>query len=101
MFREMEEVALAPFPHAVHIPMGEIPVRLSELDPEREVLGLRQFHLRVSPDVLAQRPPEHLGRGARPEPAAMRRCQPERRLRNGLTGTLRMASKSLTTVRKT
>ncbi len=36
--REMEEVALAPFPHAVHIPMGEIPVRLSELDPEREVI---------------------------------------------------------------
>jgi rhodanese-related sulfurtransferase len=36
--REMEEVALAPFPDAVHIPMGEIPVRLSELDPEREVV---------------------------------------------------------------
>src|SRR5579863_587108 len=36
--REMEEVALAAFPHAVHIPMGEIPSRLSELDPEREVV---------------------------------------------------------------
>ncbi|HEY2107339.1 MAG TPA: rhodanese-like domain-containing protein [Candidatus Binataceae bacterium] len=36
--REMEEVALAPFPHAVHIPMGEIPTRLAELDPEREVV---------------------------------------------------------------
>ena len=36
--RGMEEVALAPFPHAVHIPMGEIPSRLSELDPKREVV---------------------------------------------------------------
>lgn len=36
--REMEEVALAPFPDAMHIPMGEIPSRLSELEAEREVV---------------------------------------------------------------
>lgn len=36
--REMDEVALAPFPHAAHIPMGEVPLRLSELDPKREIV---------------------------------------------------------------
>jgi rhodanese-related sulfurtransferase len=36
--REPEELALAPFPRAVHIPMGEVPGRLSELDPEQEVV---------------------------------------------------------------
>jgi len=36
--REVEEVALARFPHAVHIPMGEIPSRLSELDRGREII---------------------------------------------------------------
>lgn len=36
--REMEEVALASFPHAVHIPMGEVPSRLSELDSGREIV---------------------------------------------------------------
>ena len=36
--RETEEVAIAPFPCATHIPMGEVPSRRSELDPEREVV---------------------------------------------------------------
>jgi rhodanese-related sulfurtransferase len=36
--REDEEVALAPFPAATHIPMGEVPSRISELDMEREVV---------------------------------------------------------------
>jgi rhodanese-related sulfurtransferase len=36
--REPNEVFVAPFPGATHIPMGEIPSRLSELDPERETV---------------------------------------------------------------
>jgi rhodanese-related sulfurtransferase len=48
--REAEEVALAPFPDAVHIPMGDVPARISELDPEREVVvvchhGVRSAHV--------------------------------------------------------
>ena len=48
--REVEEVALAPFPRATHIPMGEIPSRLAELDPEQEVVvvchhGVRSAHV--------------------------------------------------------
>ncbi|HEX3410004.1 MAG TPA: rhodanese-like domain-containing protein [Candidatus Binataceae bacterium] len=34
--REPEEVAIAPFPDAVHIPMADIPARLTELDPDAE-----------------------------------------------------------------
>src|SRR6202051_4758515 len=34
--RESEEIAIAPFPDATHIPMGDIPSRLTELDPEAE-----------------------------------------------------------------
>jgi rhodanese-related sulfurtransferase len=34
--REGEEVALAPFPGALHLPMGDVPSRLSELDAEAE-----------------------------------------------------------------
>jgi rhodanese-related sulfurtransferase len=34
--REPEEIAIAPFPDATHIPMGDIPSRLTELDPEAE-----------------------------------------------------------------
>jgi rhodanese-related sulfurtransferase len=34
--REPEEVAIASFPGAIHVPMGEIPSRLAELDPEAE-----------------------------------------------------------------
>lgn len=36
--REHEEVAMARFPGATHIAMGEIPSRLAELDPERETV---------------------------------------------------------------
>ncbi|MGO9450618.1 MAG: rhodanese-like domain-containing protein [Candidatus Binataceae bacterium] len=36
--REQEEVAIAPFPNASHIPMGDIPSRLTELDPDRETV---------------------------------------------------------------
>jgi rhodanese-related sulfurtransferase len=34
--REPEEVAIAPFPGALHLPMGEVPSRVSELDPAEE-----------------------------------------------------------------
>lgn len=36
--REPEEVAIAPFAGAVHIPMGELPSRIGEIDPESEVV---------------------------------------------------------------
>ena len=36
--REAEEVALVQLPHSVHIPMGDIPGRLHELDPEAEIV---------------------------------------------------------------
>jgi rhodanese-related sulfurtransferase len=36
--REAEEVQCAPFPRAVHIPMGEIPARAGELKRERETV---------------------------------------------------------------
>jgi rhodanese-related sulfurtransferase len=34
--REPEEIRLAAFPGAMHIPMGDIPSRLAELDPDAE-----------------------------------------------------------------
>jgi rhodanese-related sulfurtransferase len=34
--REPEEIAIAPFPDAMHIPMGDIPSRLAELDRDAE-----------------------------------------------------------------
>ncbi|HEY6419028.1 MAG TPA: rhodanese-like domain-containing protein [Candidatus Binataceae bacterium] len=36
--REPEELALAPFPGATHIAMGDVPARLQELDPDRETV---------------------------------------------------------------
>lgn len=36
--REPYEVFLARFPGATHIPMGDIPSRLTELDPDRETV---------------------------------------------------------------
>jgi len=36
--REPFEIALAALPDAVHIPMGDIPGRLHELDPEAEIV---------------------------------------------------------------
>src|SRR3989442_11816497 len=36
--REPDEVAIASFPRARHIPMGDVPSRLSELDPDSETV---------------------------------------------------------------
>ena len=36
--REAAEIAVAPFPGASHIPMGDISARLTELDPGRETV---------------------------------------------------------------
>ena len=36
--REPFEIALAPFPGATHIAMGDIPSRLTELDPDQETV---------------------------------------------------------------
>ena len=36
--REPEELALAALPGAMHIPMNEVPGRLHELDPEKEIV---------------------------------------------------------------
>src|SRR5713101_9042788 len=38
--RQPEEIAIASFPRALHIPMGDIPSRLTELDPDAH-LGRR------------------------------------------------------------
>jgi rhodanese-related sulfurtransferase len=38
--REPYELAIASVPGAVHIPMGEVPDRLAELDPSREIVVL-------------------------------------------------------------
>jgi adenylyltransferase/sulfurtransferase len=60
--REPDEVAFVTLPDAVHIPMGEIPGRLHELDPDKEVIvychhGVRS--LRVA-QFLVQRDFEHV-----------------------------------------
>lgn len=34
--REPEEIAIAEFPGALHVPMGDVPSRLTELDPDAE-----------------------------------------------------------------
>lgn len=36
--REASEIEMAPFPGAIHIPMGDIPARIEELNPERETV---------------------------------------------------------------
>ncbi len=36
--REPGEIAIAPFPGSLHIPMGEISGRLAELDPDAETV---------------------------------------------------------------
>jgi rhodanese-related sulfurtransferase len=36
--REPEEIAIAAFPGATHIPMGDIPSRITELDPGQETI---------------------------------------------------------------
>jgi len=48
--REPEEVVLARIAGAIHIPMGEIPGRLHELDPDQEIVvychhGIRSMHV--------------------------------------------------------
>lgn len=44
--REPWEVAAASLPGAVNIPMGEIPSRLTELDPDRETIVLCHHGIR-------------------------------------------------------
>ncbi|RMF71263.1 MAG: sulfurtransferase [Planctomycetota bacterium] len=36
--REPEELAIARIEGAVHIPMGDIPLRMTELDPDRQII---------------------------------------------------------------
>ena len=60
--REPFEIALAPFPGATHIPMGDIPSRLIELDPDRETVvvchrGVRSAQVAM---YLAQNGFEHV-----------------------------------------
>jgi rhodanese-related sulfurtransferase len=48
--RELDEVAFVRIPGSVHIPLGEIPGRLHELDPDKEIavychLGVRSLHV--------------------------------------------------------
>jgi rhodanese-related sulfurtransferase len=48
--REPEEVAIARFPNAQHIPMGDVPERVHELDPDAEIVvvchhGVRSAHV--------------------------------------------------------
>jgi rhodanese-related sulfurtransferase len=47
--REPEELVVASLPGAVHIPMGELPSRFRELDPQHEIVvichhGVRSAH---------------------------------------------------------
>ncbi|HYB90688.1 MAG TPA: rhodanese-like domain-containing protein [Candidatus Binataceae bacterium] len=60
--REGEEVALAPFPGAIHIPMGDIPSRLAELDPDRETVVVCHHGIRSAQvaNYLAQMGFEHV-----------------------------------------
>lgn len=60
--REPFEIGLAPFPGATHIPMGDIPSRLTELDPDRETVvvchhGVRSAQVAM---YLAQNGFEHV-----------------------------------------
>ncbi len=48
--READELQLARIPGALHIPMGDIPSRLPQLDPQREIIvlchhGRRSYHV--------------------------------------------------------
>ena len=44
--REPAEIAVAPFPGATHIPMGDIPARVTELDPARETVVVYHHGIR-------------------------------------------------------
>jgi rhodanese-related sulfurtransferase len=50
--REPEEIAIAAFPDAVNIPMGEIPSRLAELDPNRETVVVCHHGIRSAQVAL-------------------------------------------------
>jgi rhodanese-related sulfurtransferase len=48
--REPEEIAIAAFPGALQVPMGDVPARLTELDPDDEWVivchhGIRSGHV--------------------------------------------------------
>ena len=48
--REAEEIGIAAFPGAKHIPMHDVPQRLGELDPAQEIVvlchhGMRSAHV--------------------------------------------------------
>lgn len=55
--REPEELALASIDGALHIPMGDVPGRLHELDPEKEIVVVCHHGIRSASVVqfLAQR----------------------------------------------
>lgn len=55
--REPEELLLARLPGALHIPMGEVPGRLHELDPDAEIVVLCHHGIRSASvaQFLAQR----------------------------------------------
>jgi len=55
--REPEELQLACLPSVVHIPMGEIPGRLHELDPEKDIVVVCHHGIRSASvaQFLAQR----------------------------------------------
>src|ERR1700741_4585341 len=60
--REPEAIAIASFPGANHIPMGDIPSRLTELDPDQETVvvchhGIRSAQVAM---YLAQQGFEHV-----------------------------------------
>jgi len=44
--REPEEIAIASLPGALHIPMGDIPSRIGELDPDSEIVVVCHHGLR-------------------------------------------------------
>jgi len=50
--REPFEIALAPFPGATHIPMGDIPSRLTELDPDQETVVVCHHGVRSAQVVM-------------------------------------------------
>lgn len=50
--RESEEIAIAPFPAAIHIPMSEIPSRAAELDPEAETIVVCHHGIRSAQVVM-------------------------------------------------
>ena len=55
--REAEELLLARLPGALHIPMGEVPGRLHELDPDAEIVVVCHHGIRSASvaQFLAQR----------------------------------------------